>query len=170
GDMLLFTLARGAGFWQWDDAQIIAQSLKSGDRHVIVQGGTDARYVPTGHIVYALESTLLAAPFGLRKLQLTGAAVPIVEDVARRGVNTGAAHFAYSNKGSMVYIPELERTRGRTVALVDDRGVRSPLEIPPGFHNHPRISPNGKLLALSTFDGPNTHVWIYDMTGAASLR
>src|SRR5207249_4054462 len=159
------------GFYQWDNAQIVTQSLKTGERHVVVQGGSDARYVPTGHIVYALGSTLLAAPFDLRNFQLTGAAVPIVDNVARpRGGATGAAHFAFSTKGSMVYIAETQAARNRTVAIIDAAGGRKPLDIPSGAYNHPRISPNGKWLVLQTDDGSNAHVWIYDMTGPASIR
>jgi hypothetical protein len=85
--VLLFTVARGVGIYQWINAQIVAQSLKTGERHVVVQG-SDARYVSTGHLVYALGSTLLAAPFDLRRLQLAGNAVPIVEDVARAATGT----------------------------------------------------------------------------------
>jgi Tol biopolymer transport system component len=175
--MLLFTAAavstipgRRSG---WDNGQIVVQSLKTGERHLVFQGGSDARYVPTGHLVYALGSTLFAAPFDLRKLQLKTAAVPIVEDVQRplSGI-TGAAQFAFSSKGSMVYIPSDFRGVGnRTVAVVDAAGVRKPLDIPPGPYNHPRISlPDGKLLALQTNDGSNAHIWIYDMGGAASIR
>jgi hypothetical protein len=176
GDVLLFTVIGSAKLVgmeipQWDNAQIVAQSLKTGERHLVLQGGSDARYVPTGHLVYALGSTLLAAPFDVRKLQLTAAAVPVVDNVARpQGGNTGAAQFAFSSKGSMVYIPEAAGARSRTVALVDEAGIRKPLDIPPAPYNHPRISPNGKQLALQTNDGSNAHIWIYDMTGAASLR
>src|SRR5215813_1215094 len=51
-----------------DKAQIVAQSLKSGERKTLIEGGVDARYVPTGHLVYALGSTLLAVPFDAAKL------------------------------------------------------------------------------------------------------
>src|SRR5262249_14684906 len=118
-----------------------------------------------------LGSTLLASPFDLRKLQLTGAASPIVEGVARsQGGATGAAQFAFSSKGSITFIPGVARAGNRTVALVDAAGVRKPLDIAPGLHNHPRISPDGKLLALQTDEETSAHIWIYDMTGAASIR
>ena len=59
------------------------QSLKTGARKTIVEGATDARFVPTGHIVYAVAGTLFAVPFDLGKLAATGGAVPIVEGVGR---------------------------------------------------------------------------------------
>ena len=46
GDTLLFTLGSGGS---WDEAQIVAQSLSTGERRVLVDAGTDGRYVPTGH-------------------------------------------------------------------------------------------------------------------------
>jgi hypothetical protein len=63
GDALLFTLSPGSSNAAWDRAQIVIQKLSTGERKPLLEGGSDARYVPTGHIVYALGSTLLAVPF-----------------------------------------------------------------------------------------------------------
>ena len=82
GDGLLFTLASGESVPRWNNAQIVVQSLKSGERKVLIEGGSDARYVPTGHLVYAIGSTLLAVPFDVKKLQVTGGPVPILEGVS----------------------------------------------------------------------------------------
>ena len=41
----------------------MVQSLKSGERKRLIAGGTDARYLPTGHLVYALGGTLFAVVF-----------------------------------------------------------------------------------------------------------
>src|SRR5204863_1264287 len=53
GYNILFTVAKGTADDRWDKAQIAVQSLKTGERKVLFEGGSDARYVPTGHIVYA---------------------------------------------------------------------------------------------------------------------
>ena len=53
GDTVLFTLATTFGPDRWDRAQVVAQSLKSGERKVLIEGGSNARYVPTGHLIYA---------------------------------------------------------------------------------------------------------------------
>ena len=81
GRAILFTLVARRG--EWDTAQIVVQSLDSGRRDVVVERGADARYVPTGHLVYALDGTLLAVPFDVTRLTVTGDAVPLVEDVAQ---------------------------------------------------------------------------------------
>ena len=81
GEWVLFTLATAATADGWDKAQIVVQSLKSSERKTLVSGGSDGRYLPTGHLVYALGGVLFAVPFDLRRLAVTGGPVPIVEGV-----------------------------------------------------------------------------------------
>src|SRR5262249_39708542 len=66
GRAVLFTIAQENG--GWDDARIVVQSLETGHRDVLITGGTDARYLETGHLLYVSGGTLLAAPFDLRSL------------------------------------------------------------------------------------------------------
>ena len=68
GQAVLFTLATGTAGDRWDKAQVVVQLLKSGERKTLVNGGSDARYLPTGHIVYALGGTLFALPFDVKRL------------------------------------------------------------------------------------------------------
>jgi serine/threonine-protein kinase len=178
GDALLFTLASGSE--AWDRAQIVVQSLKSGERHVLISGGSDARYVATGHIIYALGGRLLAILFDLRKLQVGVGSTPIVDDVMRApGNQTGAADFSFSNNGYLAYIPATGDFADRTLALIDRAGIQKSLDIPPGSYNHPRISPSGKQLAVHKEDVNNSSqnavfgggdIWIYDLTGTTEPR
>ena len=66
GQHVLFTLATGTARDRWDKARIIVQSLTSGERKILIEGGSDARYVPTGHIVYARQRNLYAISFDVR--------------------------------------------------------------------------------------------------------
>ncbi len=116
GQAVLFTLATGdnVSTAAWDKAQIVVQTLKSGARKVVLEGGSDARYLPTGHLVYALNGVLFAVPFNLKRLETTGGPVGIVEGIARGG--TGVAQFAFSSTGSLIYIPgpvSASRDRGK---------------------------------------------------------
>ena len=173
GEALLFTLALSRTPSGWDRAQIVALSLKSGEKRVVIEGGSDARYAPTGHIVYAVDSTLLAVPFDPKTLQVTGGHVPVIEGVRRAPPGTtAAAQFSFSNNGSTVYVRGggAAETTGLTLALVDRAGSRTPLNAPPGSYGQPRISPNGKQLAVHTDDGKERIVWIYDLTGGSPMR
>jgi serine/threonine-protein kinase len=62
GRTVLFTVTK-RGFPSWDDTLIVAQSLATGDRKVLIEGGADARFVSTGHLVYLRTGTLMAVPF-----------------------------------------------------------------------------------------------------------
>ncbi len=46
GKSLLFSLTTAEGATRWDQAQVFVQSLESGDRKLLVDGASDARYVP----------------------------------------------------------------------------------------------------------------------------
>jgi hypothetical protein len=110
GRALLYTLATDnpAGNLpeRWDNAQIVFHALDSGQRTTVVRGGSDARYLPTGHLVYAVGGTLHAVRFNLETGQTTGSAAPLVTDVARgAGAVTGAAQFDVSESGTLVYVP-----------------------------------------------------------------
>jgi len=171
GDAVLFTLATGNTADRWNKAKIVVQSLKSGQRKVVIDAGSDARYIPTGHLIYALSGTLLAIPFDVKSLTGTGGSVPIVEGVQTAGGNTGTAQFSISENGSLIYIVGgSDSGQKRTLALMDRNGTPKRLELPKLNFWHPRISPNGKQLAVSTDDGKEQIVWIYDLDGKTSMR
>jgi serine/threonine-protein kinase len=172
-EFLLFTVANGFGLNRWDTAKIVLQSLKTGERRVLFEGGSNARYLPTGHIVYAFGSTLLAVPFDIHTLQLTGQPVSIVDSVMRTGPGgSGAAQFAFSENGTMIYVSgdASKGIEGRVLTFVDRAGNRTPINIPPGIYNDPRISPDGKQLAMRVQDATGENIWIYDLNGAAAPR
>jgi serine/threonine protein kinase/Tol biopolymer transport system component len=172
GEWLLFTLATAATADGWDKAQIVVQSLKSSERKTLVSGGSDGRYLPAGHLVYALGGVLFAVPFDLPRLAVTGGPVPVVEGVKRSQGTTGAAHFSVSNTGSLVFVPGPASTSSALsdLALVDRNGAAQPLKLPPGAYEYPRLSPDGKRIAVGSDDGKDAIVWIYDVAGASSAR
>ena len=87
GDTVLFSV-RPAN--SWDDAQIVAQSLSSGERTIVLEGGSDARYLPTGHLIYALGNGLFGMAFDADTLSVTGGAVPLAQGLLRAVATAGA--------------------------------------------------------------------------------
>ena len=174
GEHILFTLTKAVGPTRWDQAQIVLQSLKSGERKVLIDGGSDARYVPTGHIVYALDSHLLAIPFDEKGLKRAGVPAPILENVMRSLPSaTAAAFFSFSNNGSMVYFVASQQLSLTRLAFTDGVGAKKFLPFPAGFYANPRISPDGtQLVAEVAGESGNNDInlWIYDLSGAASPR
>jgi len=178
GEWVLFTIATGATATAdtWDKAQIVVQSLKSSERRTLVSGGSDARYLETGHLVYALGGVVFAVPFDLRQLAVTGGPVPIVEGVRRSTSSTGrsgVAQFSVSSTGSLVFIPGPVSTTSASqlsVGLFDRKGGSELLKIQPGPYQLPRMAPDGTRIAFGSDDGKEASIWIYELSGTSSWR
>ena len=173
GDTLLFTLARfdTTSSNVWDKAQVVAQSLRTGDRKTLIDRGSGARYLPTGHLVYMVGGTMMAVPLDLGTMRVTAGAVPVIEGVRRSAPTSGGAtHYAFSNTGVLVYVPGPARSGQDDVFLYDRKGGATALKLPPGAFAYPRVSPDGKWLALETNDGKQAAVSLYELSGASSLR
>ena len=168
GDWVLFTL-RPPSQDSWDQAQIVAQSLASGERIVLVDRGRDARYIPTGHLVYGLNGVLLGVPFDVRARRVTGPAVPLVEGVMDADVRTGAMHFSVANDGTLVY---LSGVSGERVALswVNRNGRREPLAADALAYSCPRVSPDGSRLAVEIGGRDGVDIYIYDLARKSLTR
>ena len=146
------------------DSRIVVLSLETGERRVLIEGGTHARYVPTGHLVYAPEGTpgtLLAVPFDPSRLEVTGSPVTIIEGVG--AFEEGPAQFSFSSLGTLVYVPRGIAEEERTLVWVDRQGAEEPLGAPPRRYRNLRLSPDGLRLAVTIGRGNNQDVWIYDI-------
>jgi Tol biopolymer transport system component len=178
GDALLFTVATvGAGQDAWDRARIVVQRLGSGERTTLVDGASEGRYVSTGHLVFAIGGILFARPFNLGRLQVDGPQVAVLEGV-RRGSGTGstsitlnAMQAAISDSGTLVYVPgPLVSSSRQMFVLTDNKGNVTPLKLPPGPYQFPRVSPDGKQIAYGTEDGKEAIDWMYGLDGNTQPR
>jgi eukaryotic-like serine/threonine-protein kinase len=174
GKWVLFSSTKATGVNRWDSAEILAQSLDSGERRPIWRGGADARYVPTGHIVYAQGNTLFALPFDVGEIRVTGSPVPIVERVVRAdGGLSGTANYSVSDTGTLAYVPTnlLPVAPDGVLALVDRNGVEEKLKLPPAQYRGADLSPDGHQLAVDIVasDG-GSDIWIYNISGDTALR
>jgi eukaryotic-like serine/threonine-protein kinase len=168
GHAVLFTLSNRS---DPEARQIVVQSLDTGVRRVVVEAGSDAHYVPTGHVVYALAGTLLAVPFDAVALTPKGGPIPLVDDVAmsQDGV---MAYFAVSNEGTLVYVPRdaVGAQQDRTLVWVDRQGRETAItRMPSRRYTQPRLSPDETRIALVAQE-QNNDIWIWDLAGETLLR
>lgn len=164
GKAVLFTVWTGPG---WDQRQIHAQSLETGERHLLVRGGDTGRHVSTGQLVYAARGdALMAVPMDLGRLEVTGAApVPLAEQV--RGGGEGV-HYAVSNLGELAYVPGSVRRFEHRLVWVDRKGAVEPLSAPTREYVNAAISPDGSQAAVEIYAG-TLGVWIYDFSRATLI-
>ena len=135
-------------------------NLETHEQRVLVSGGSAPRYAPTGHIVYGVDDTLRAVGFDLERLEVTNPnPVPVLAGVSTK--SQGAANFDLARDGSLAYVAG--RTGGLselTLVWVDREGVEVPLDLPVRAYMSPRVSPDGKRVAVSIQDPGNSDVWI----------
>jgi hypothetical protein len=174
GTALLFTIAKlSDGPNRWDRAEIVVQDLASGRRKTVVRGGSDPRYLPTGHLLYASRGVLFAVVFDPADQAVTGEPVPVVEGVMRPfGTFSGSVQAVVADNGTLVYVPGPvgSTSSERVLALADRSGAVTRLSAPPGPYDHIRASRDGARLAIGTDDGREAVVWIYDMKGNSAMR
>ncbi|OFW31382.1 MAG: hypothetical protein A3J28_04145 [Acidobacteria bacterium RIFCSPLOWO2_12_FULL_60_22] len=151
-----------ATFSAWNNAQIAVQPVGGGERRNLAQGGTQPRYSPTGHLLYAQSGTLMAAPFDVRRLALIpqGAAVPALEGVME-SVVSGAAQYSVSSTGTLVYLAGGVGGSQSRMVWVSRNGEEQPLPAAPHTYQFPSVSPDGRRVAVGISD-QETQVWVYD--------
>ncbi len=166
GRSVLFSVTTNAGPDQWNLAHVVVQSLSSGQRTVVVKGGKEARYLPTGHLVYALRDTVLAIGFDADRLTTIGGAVPLFQGVQQVvGVNSAGANYAVSDQGALVYVAG--GSPSRSLVWVNRGGTVEPIaSIPPGNYEEPRLSPDADRVLLTR----DRDIWIYELASGRSTR
>jgi serine/threonine-protein kinase len=181
GRSVLFTLRPGKA--AWDDSSIVVQDLASGERKVLVTGGTDARVLSTGHLVYRNSTTLFAAPFDEARLTVTGDSVAVLDEIAAQ-LGSGATHVAWSPSGTLVMALGLQ-SRFRTAPVwVTRQGHQERTAVEMRNYgvgvSEIRLSPDGKRLVASIYrddvlrfeedTGNPSEVWRVDIAGGTFSR
>ena len=166
GNAILFTIGTGGS---WDDALIVAERLDTGERKVLIEGGSDARYVPTGHLVFNREGGLRVAPFDVDGLEVTGDSVAVIEGVMQSIQVTGAAFVGLSELGGLIYLPGAFQATDRTVVWVDRQGLSEPVPVPSQPYVHVSLSPDGRRMAVDIDEGTEQQIWVHDVSRPGSL-
>src|SRR5262249_50246233 len=140
-------------------------SLETGERRVLIHGGTQPRYAPSGHLVYARAGTLMAIGFDLARLVVTGTPVPILEGVSyHRSQMADAMQFSLSDfSGSLLYLSSTQLSDVARLVWVDRTGNAQQLNAPLRPYQWPRLSPDGLRIAL-TIQAATNDIWAYDVT------
>jgi serine/threonine-protein kinase len=136
--------------FDFNAAQIVALDVQSGKRTVLLTGGFGPQYVSSGHLVFAREDGIYAAPFDLQTLTIRGDAVRVITGV-RSFSGNGFANFAVSTNGSLVYAPgqdSKDYLSGTTVVWVDRQGQERPLAQWSNSFGDERLSPDGTRLLI----------------------
>jgi len=168
GETVLFTCDTAGSTEYYDDARIEAVVPSTGERRVLVEGASQARYAPGGHLVFARGGSLYAVGFDPRSLEVRGAPVEVARGVATN-VGSGAVQFALSGTGAAIWAPG-GVTASYRVVWIDGAGVESPVDVPSAPYNELALSPDGTRLALIGGPGATSDLWIADLVRGGLTR
>jgi Tol biopolymer transport system component/tRNA A-37 threonylcarbamoyl transferase component Bud32 len=166
---VLFTVGTLDSPDSYERSNIEAVILATGERRVVLQGATMARYVPTGHLVFARGGGLNAVGFDPETLTTQGVPEPILQGVAG-DETTGATHFSIADDGTLAYVPGGPAANLRRLFWADRSGNLQPINIPPAQYNDVRISPDGSRAVFLMGSSGSGDVWVYDFARATSTR
>jgi Tol biopolymer transport system component len=160
GRGILFTShVRTSGF---DQANIEVFVPRDHRRKVLLRGGAYGRYLASGQLVYVNRGSLFAAPFDLDKLELRGAPSPVLEGIGYSAI-FGTASFDVSGAGTFIYRSGGISLQKATLQWLDNAGRLEPLLAKPGLYERPRLSPDGRQVALlMADDAGRSDNWVYD--------
>lgn len=169
GRYALFTI--GTPSWLARDARIGVVSLETGQYRVILEGTGLARYLPAGAVVYAKLGSVMAVPFDISRLAVTGPPVAVLDDVQMSSDGHFYADLEVSASGALAYVPGAPRLVERSLLWVDREGRTQPVTPRKGSWAHPRLSPDGRRLSvLVNSDLETWDVWLLDLERDTSDR
>jgi serine/threonine-protein kinase len=148
-------------------ARVALLDLRTGEQKVLLPGGSDARYIPPGTLIYAASGTLQAVGFSVHDFAVSGPTVPVLEQLWTDP--NGGMNLTLSGDGTLIYAARAGAGL-RSLVWADRRGRETPLELEPRAFGFPRLSGDGTRLAVHVEDPTNTDIVLYDQRRATQMR
>ncbi len=165
GSAVLFTAYRGLTA---TSAYVGLLDLDSRETTILVENGSYARYVPTGHLIYGRGDRVEAVPFSLSRREVTGPSVPVPEPIDYESLY-GILPLSVSNSGSLAFLPD-RGSRLHELVSVGPGGEETPLLESRRHYHHPRYSPDGESLAVTVFGPEGADIWVVNLSTGAESR
>jgi len=154
---------------QKENTGIYVAALDSDERHFLVNADSSPAYAPPGFLIFLRDRTLMAQPFDVSKLQLSGDAFPIAEQVGYNPV-TGRAFFSVSETGVLTFLSN--NAPYNQLTWFDRSGKQLSVIGEPASDGALRLSPDEKRLAISRLDVQtgSTDLWLIDLARNSPTR
>ena len=158
GDSLLFSRKRLDE--SWDDAEVVLRSLSSEEETILLKGGSDARYVETGHLTYANGDRLFGVGFDLETGTMHGSQYEVMRGLTR-ALALSSANYGVARDGTLAYLSRLGEPV-RTLVWVDREGNEYEIPMRSGNYWYAQLSPDDSMVALNGWTGRNRRIWIHE--------
>ncbi len=151
-----------------DEARVSHLALQTGETKSLINGGTNPRYSPTGHILFARGGALYAVPFDATSATATGVEQKLIDGVMTQF--NGSAQFTVAANGTLAYIAGSAEPLTHELVWVNREGAIATFFDNGRAFADPRLSPDGTRLAVTSADGPNSDIWVLDIVRRTLTR
>ncbi len=168
GKEVAFTVGRIGQPGDYESATIDAVDLATGRRRPLFRGASMVRFTPDGYALLAREGQVLALPLAGASGASTEDAVQVLSGVSGIAAS-GVLYFDVADNGTLVYAESDPGANQLELAWLDRSGTLESLGLPPREYQGPRISPDGKRIAVTIgpSGGRSGDVWIHDPASGA---
>ncbi len=166
GEHFLFSVRSGASAAN----ALMVSSIEGAEPKLLIGINSNAIFVAPGFILYWRDDALRAQPFDPDRLELTGEPVVVGHGI-RFEPDDGAALFSASGNGLVVYYGGGNATDKSRLVLRGRDGMELGTVGPPGNYYDPRLSPDGRRVAVDNSGVENNgDLWIYDLARPTATR
>jgi serine/threonine-protein kinase len=169
GKAVIFTVGSIDSPDNYDNADIEAVILATGERKLILQKASVARYIPSGKILFSRGGALYSEKFDPDTLSASGTPETVLQGIAG-DITTGAVDFSIADNGTLAYVPGNSNSNSRGIFWVDRNGDLQPVNITPAQYTDVRISPDGARMAVLIGSSGGGDVWVYDFARSTATR
>ena len=157
-------------FWSQQGNEVCLGELGSLDHKVLFGDSSDAIYAD-GYLLFVREGTLFAQRFNTRDLAVSGAPIPVAENVVTYHTIGNHGVFSASQNGLLVYQGGQSAAGWPLLWYSRDGKTLGPLAEAAPYHA-PAISPDGRQVALTKgqLDHPIGDVWVFDVQRGTETR
>ncbi|MBW8771002.1 MAG: serine/threonine-protein kinase [Gemmatimonadetes bacterium] len=148
-------------------SKLAMASLATGEQTVFDVPGWQPLGIVDGVLVYvASGGVIMGVPIDVRARKLTGKPVQLVGDISVN-TTTGLARAALSEDGTLFY---QTGTQSSQVVLAGVDGSSRVLLAEAREYAFPRLSPDGRRLAVAIGSTDRRDIWIYDLGAQTAAR
>jgi len=151
--------------------QVALLDMDTGEYSVLLPAATSARYLPTGHLLYAANGTLQVVGFDLERRAVIGEPVVVLEDVVT--MTSGAGPYAVADDGTLLYLESGDdeaRPDEYQLSWVDQAGNVDRVPVAPGPYGSLSLSPDGARAVLEMGQRPDVDLWVANLTSGVTTR
>ena len=169
GKAVIFTVGTVESPDYYEDATIHAYDFESGERKLVLRDASSAQYSSTGHLLFTRSGALYGIRFDEEKLETVGEPVQLINGIVG-DYTSGAMQYALSENGTLVYVPGGAGDISQHFVKIDHQGNIRAYPAPEDQYFYPRISPDGKRIALCIGSTREMDVYIYEIDRNSMVR